>query len=109
MVAITVNDPVVVKAFQDSVKVDPTKITMVAGMYGCLGINLSPLIDDFSILLLLCCEVDWDAAFTKSVGQEVDLSAKGLGLRSKRYVMFVNNGKVRICYCIFFFLHLVVG
>lgn len=37
---------------------------------------------------------DWDAAFTKAIGMEMDLSAAGLGHRSKRYSMIVDNGKV---------------
>ncbi len=37
---------------------------------------------------------DWDGAFTKAVGLEADLSAGGLGLRSKRYSMLVEDGVV---------------
>ncbi len=37
---------------------------------------------------------DWNGAFTKSLGLEVDLSAGGLGLRSKRYSMLVDDGVV---------------
>ena len=32
--------------------------------------------------------------FTKSIGAEVDKSAKGLGMRSNRYTMLVDNMKV---------------
>ncbi len=38
---------------------------------------------------------DWDAAFTKSLGLDVDLSAGGLGIRSKRYSMLVDDGVVK--------------
>lgn len=38
---------------------------------------------------------DWDAAFTKAVGMDVDLSAGTLGLRSKRYSMLVEDGVVK--------------
>ena len=38
---------------------------------------------------------DWDAGFTKAVGLEADLSAGGLGLRSKRYSMLVEDGVVK--------------
>ncbi|AYC99920.1 peroxiredoxin [Neorhizobium sp. NCHU2750] len=38
---------------------------------------------------------DWDGAFTKAVGLDIDLSAGGLGLRSKRYSMLVENGVVK--------------
>ena len=37
---------------------------------------------------------DPDAAFTKAVGMDVDASGFGLGIRSKRYAMVVNNGVV---------------
>ena len=37
---------------------------------------------------------DGDAAFTKAMGQTLDLTDKGLGLRSNRYSMLVKNGKV---------------
>lgn len=37
---------------------------------------------------------DWDAGFTKAIGMETDLSAAGLGQRSKRYSMIVENGTV---------------
>ena len=35
---------------------------------------------------------DGAAAFTKALGLELDLSARGLGLRSSRYAMVVENG-----------------
>lgn len=38
---------------------------------------------------------DWDAAFTKAMGLDMDLSAGGLGVRSKRYSMLVENGVVK--------------
>ena len=34
--------------------------------------------------------------FTKSIGAEVDKSAKGLGIRSSRYTMLVENETVKI-------------
>lgn len=37
---------------------------------------------------------DWDLAFTKALGLEMDLSAGGLGMRSKRFSMLVDDGKV---------------
>lgn len=37
---------------------------------------------------------DGDAAFTKAIGLTLDLTGKGLGLRSNRYSMLVRNGKV---------------
>ena len=38
---------------------------------------------------------DGNADFTKAVGLEQDLSGAGLGLRSKRYAMIVDNGVVK--------------
>jgi peroxiredoxin len=38
---------------------------------------------------------DWDAGFTKALGLEADLSAGGLGVRSKRYSMLVEDGVVK--------------
>lgn len=37
---------------------------------------------------------DWNAAFTKAIGLETDLSAGTLGIRSKRYSMIVEDGVV---------------
>ena len=37
---------------------------------------------------------DWDASFTKAIGMDADLSAGTLGVRSKRYSMIVEDGKV---------------
>ena len=39
---------------------------------------------------------DWDAGFTKAIGMDMDLSAGGLGVRSMRYSMLVENGEVKI-------------
>lgn len=38
---------------------------------------------------------DFDAAFTKAMGLDADLSAGGLGVRSKRYAMLVEDGVVK--------------
>ncbi|NJM32767.1 MAG: peroxiredoxin, partial [Limnobacter sp.] len=37
---------------------------------------------------------DGSAEFTKKLGMELDLTTKGLGVRSQRYSMLVNNGVV---------------
>lgn len=37
---------------------------------------------------------DWNGAFTKAIGMEMDMSGAGLGDRSRRYSMVVENGKV---------------
>lgn len=37
---------------------------------------------------------DGDAAFTKATGLTLDLTGRGMGLRSNRYSMLVKNGKV---------------
>ncbi len=38
---------------------------------------------------------DGSAAFTKAVGLELDLTARGMGLRSQRYSMLVDDGVVK--------------
>lgn len=38
---------------------------------------------------------DWDGSFTKALGLDIDLSGGGLGLRSKRYAMIVEDGVVK--------------
>ncbi len=37
---------------------------------------------------------DPNCNFTKSIGAEINLAHKGLGIRSKRYVMLVEKGKI---------------
>ena len=37
---------------------------------------------------------DGSAAFTKALGLELDLTARGMGVRSQRYAMVVDNDKV---------------
>ena len=37
---------------------------------------------------------DGDAAFAKATGLTLDLTGKGMGLRSNRYSMLVKDGKV---------------
>lgn len=39
---------------------------------------------------------DGSADFAKQLGLEIDLNARGLGVRSKRYAMAVDNGVVKI-------------
>lgn len=43
--------------------------------------------------IVLAC--DCDASFTKALGLEFDGSARGLGLRSRRYAMVVEDGVVK--------------
>lgn len=38
---------------------------------------------------------DWDASFAKALGLDIDLSGGGLGVRSKRYSMLVEDGVVK--------------
>jgi len=64
----------------------------------CLGVNDVFVMDAWgevqgvgdSIVMV----ADPDAAFTSAVGMEVDASGFGLGTRSKRYAMVVENGVV---------------
>lgn len=39
---------------------------------------------------------DGSADFAKKVGLDIDLTARGLGVRSKRYAMLVDNGVVKV-------------
>lgn len=39
---------------------------------------------------------DWDIAFSKALGVDMDLSAGGLGVRAKRFSMLVDNGTVKV-------------
>ena len=67
IICISVNDPNVMKAWGESQKVDG-KIFMAADPY---------------------CK------FTKSIGAEINRTEKGLGLRSARYTMFVENNVIK--------------
>ena len=68
IICISVNDPFVMKAWGDVHNVGD-KILMAADPY---------------------CK------FTKAIGAEVDKSAKGLGIRSSRFTMLVENGIIKI-------------
>ena len=64
---ISVNDPFVMDAWGKSLHADG-KVTMLA---------------------------DGSAAFAKATGLELDLTARGMGMRSQRYSMVVDNGVVK--------------
>ena len=68
ILCISVNDPNVMKAWGENQNVG-NKIFMAADPY---------------------CE------FTKSIGTEIDRTEKGLGMRSARYTMFVENNVIKI-------------
>jgi peroxiredoxin len=68
IICISVNDPNVMKAWGESQKVDG-KIFMASDPY---------------------CE------FTKLIGAEIDRTERGLGMRSTRYTMLVENNIVKI-------------
>ena len=67
IICISVNDPNVMKAWGDSQKVDG-KVFMAADPY---------------------------YEFTKSIGADIDRTEKGLGIRSARYTMLVENNVVK--------------
>jgi len=67
IICIAVNDPNVMKAWGENQNVG-TKIFMTGDPY---------------------------LKFTKSIGAEVDKSAKGLGIRSNRYTMLIENGIIK--------------
>lgn len=66
IVCLAVNDVFVLKAWAEQQAVDG-RVTMLA---------------------------DGSAAFTKALGLELDLTARGLGIRSQRYAMVVDDGVV---------------
>jgi len=68
IVCISVNDPNVMKAWGESQKVED-KIFMAADPY---------------------------YKFTKSIGAEIDRTDRGLGIRSARYTMLVENNYVKV-------------
>ena len=68
IICVSVNDPNVMKAWGESQKVED-KIFMAADPY---------------------CE------FTKALGAEIDRTERGLGMRSERYTMMVDDNTVKI-------------
>ena len=68
IICVSVNDPNVMKAWGESQNVE-NKIFMAADPY---------------------CE------FTKSIGAEIDRTDKGLGMRSARYTMLVENNVIKV-------------
>lgn len=64
----------------------------------CVSVNdhhvMKAWAKDRSALGTLTFVADWNAAFTKALGLDADLSAGGLGVRSLRYSMIVDDGKV---------------
>jgi len=63
---VSVNDPFVMKAWAKECNA-PDDITFIA---------------------------DWEGSFSKELGLDIDLSAANLGVRSKRFALIVDNGKV---------------
>ena len=68
IVCIAMNDPFVLQAWE--------KETDATGRVTILG--------------------DSDASFTKTIGMDFDAAAVGLGVRSKRYAMIVDDGRVSV-------------
>jgi len=66
IVCVAVNDPFVLKAWSEQLKADG-KVTVLS---------------------------DWNAALVKNLGLDIDLSAAGLGVRSKRFSLIIDNGKI---------------
>lgn len=52
-----------------------------------------PSVDAGDKVLLLA---DGSALFTKAIGAELDLTDKGLGVRSRRYACLVDDGVVKV-------------
>jgi len=68
IVCLSVNDPYVMAAWGEQHNV-ADKVSMIA---------------------------DGNAEFTRAIGLEIDRSESGMGLRSQRYAMIVNNGTVEL-------------
>ena len=66
IICISVNDPFVMDAW---------------GKNNCVGNKIIMLADPF-------------VSFTKAIGADIDKSARGLGIRSNRYVMLINDLKI---------------
>ena len=66
----------------------------------CISVNdpfvMKAWADDSSVYDKILMLADWDGSFTKAVGMTLDLSDPGLGVRSSRYSMLVDNGIVKI-------------
>lgn len=64
----------------------------------CLAVNdafvMSAWAKDQGVDDRITMLADGSGAFTKSVGLELDLTARGFGMRSQRYAMVVEDGKV---------------
>lgn len=66
----------------------------------CVGVNDAFVMDAWGksidvgdkVLLL----ADGSAIFTKAIGAELDLTDKGLGLRSRRYTLLADDGVVKV-------------
>jgi peroxiredoxin len=66
----------------------------------CVAVNDAFVMDawgksvgaDGKVLML----ADGSATFAKAIGAELDLTDKGLGLRSRRYAMLVDDGVVKV-------------
>ena len=66
----------------------------------CLSVNDAHVMqawgEDQNVEDRIMMIADGNASFTRAVGLEVDLSAGGMGLRSQRYAMIVNDGVVEL-------------
>ena len=64
----------------------------------CLSVNDAYVMDawgkEHNVDDRVIMAADGNAEFTRAIGLDVDLSAGGLGLRSQRYAMIINEGVV---------------
>jgi peroxiredoxin len=79
-------------------KIDQLKSKGVQ-VVACLSVNDAFVMDawgkDQKVADKVAMLADGSAAFTKAVGLELDLLGRGMGLRSQRYAMIIEDGKVK--------------
>ena len=78
-------------------KIDQLKAKGVQ-VVACLSVNDAFVMDawgkDQKVADKVMMLADGSAAFTKAVGLELDLLGRGMGVRSQRYAMIIEDGKV---------------
>ena len=95
------NDNSAPQVFRDAAKVRAAWLLVDNGTYDQVAALAEPLSTDGQTMRASAREALGLAAykagdFAKAIGLDIDLSGFGLGLRSKRYAMLVDDGVVKI-------------